>query len=336
MNFAAPQFLPLAAAAPIAGALALWILARRVRAERAWVARALEPRLRVGGARRPAAVTALLLALALLGLVLALARPRWGLSSETVQREGLDLVFVIDSSLSMSAADVTPSRYWLAQSIVRRTVAALPGHRVALLAAEGEGEVLAPLTVDAAVVDLVLDGLAPGSLPLPGTRLADAIDRAIDLFPTGREKHRAIVVLSDGEDHGGDLDRAVGAAREAGARIFSIGTATAAGAPIPMNDGSGGFKRDRRGEIVVTRLNREILLQLAEGTGGDYFEADAAGFDIGPLVNAIDALGGRKIESTSVNALEERFQWPLALAVAALGVGLIVGPYSSSRRRGPA
>lgn len=331
MSFAVPELLWLLSAAPLAALVAVWSSRRRRRAEAAWIGGALSPRLRVGGAPRPTWLVAAWIALGLLGLALALARPRWGTATETVERRGLDLVFVLDTSLSMNAADVAPSRFWLAQSLVRRLVAAMPGNRVALVAAEGEGEVLTPLTVDGAVVDLVLDGLEPGTLPLPGTRLARALERAVALFPESRETHRVIVVLSDGEDHGGEIDHAASLVREASAAVFAIGIGSERGAPVPVPGAPGTFKRDARGALVVSRLEPATLRQLATGAGSDYFEADSAVFDPAPVARRIAALGGRAIESTTVSRLEERFQWPLTLAVAALGAGLVLSPWSARR-----
>jgi Ca-activated chloride channel family protein len=210
----------------------------------------------------------------------------------------------------------------------------MPGNRVALVAAEGEGEALVPLTVDGAVVDLVLDGLAPGALPLPGTRLASALERAIELFPPGGETHRALVLLSDGEDHGGDLDRAADAVREAGATLFALGIGSDRGAPVPVPGAAGSFKRDARGELVVSRLGADNLRRLAAGADGEYFEATSAAFDPAPVARRIAALGGRAIESTTVTSLEERFQWPLGVAVAALGALLWLTPWSTGRAEG--
>jgi len=327
VNFADPRLLWLVTLAPVGGLLAHLFLARRGRAEAAWIGRALSTRLRSGGAPRSPWWIAALLALAVAGLALALARPRWGSATETVERRGLDLVFVVDTSLSMNAADVPPSRFWLAQSIVRRLVAAMPGNRVALIAAEGEGEVLAPLTVDAAVVDLVLDGLTPGSLPLPGTRLAKALERAVELFPESGETHRAVLLLSDGEDHGGELEAAEKVVRDAGATLFAVGIGTERGSPLPLPGEPNQFKRDSRGELVVSRLHPEVLEALAKASGGGYFEAGSSAFDPTPVVRRIRDLGANRIEANTVTALEERFQWPLALAVAALLTGLVLTPW---------
>lgn len=327
MSFALPQLLWLALAGPLGGLAAVWLLARRARAESAWVGRALESRLRAGGAPRARWIVPLLVGVALALVATALARPRWGVSEQTVERKGIDLVFVVDTSLSMAAADVAPSRFWLAQSLVRRLAAALPGHRVALVAAEGEGLVLAPLTVDVAVLDLLLDGLAPGSLPLPGTRLAPALERALALFPEGGDKHRALVVLSDGEDHGSELEEATAKLDEAGVVVHTIAIGSPNGAPIPLAGAAGEFKRDRKGEVVVTRLHAETLAALSEATGGVHLLASGAAFDPSPIADAIDEMGGRPIEATTVNTLEERFQWPLALAALALFGSLALSPW---------
>lgn len=327
MNFAVPKLLPLLAVAPLAAAAAWFILARRARAESAWVGRALEARLRSGGVPRPRWIAALLLGVALLGLAGALARPRWGHSEQTVERKGIDLVFVVDSSLSMAAGDVSPSRFWLAQSIVRALAAALPGHRVALVAAEGQGEVLSPLTVDAAVLDLLLDALAPGTLPLPGTRLAPGLEKALTLFPEGGDKHRALVVISDGEDHGSDMAQAIEKLHEAGVVVHTVGVGTEAGAPLPLVGAPGEFKRDRSGQVVISQLHREPLEAMAKATGGLYLEARNAAFDPSPIAARIAAMGGRALESTTLTLLEERFQWPLALAAGALALGLLLSPW---------
>jgi Ca-activated chloride channel family protein len=327
VSFVAPELAWLALAGPLAGLVARSLLARRARAESSWVGRALEPRLRAGGPLRPRFVVPLLLGVALAGLALALARPRWGVSEQTVERKGIDVVFVVDTSLSMAAADVAPSRFWLAQSLVRRLAEALPGHRLALVAAEGDGLVLSPLTLDAAVVDLLLDSLAPGTLPLPGTRLAPGLERALALFPEGSEKFRALVVLSDGEDHGSELSAAAARAKEAGAIVHTVAIGAESGAPIPLPGGEGEFKRDRRGEVVVTRVRPETLAELSAATGGVHLVARDPTFEPGAIAEAIRELGGRPIEATVVSQLEERFQWPLAAAALALAALAALSPW---------
>lgn len=334
MTFAEPHLLALLALAPLAALLAAWILRRRAAAEAAWIARGLSQRLRAGGPPRPAWVVVALLALALAGSALGLARPRWGESSQTVERTGVDIVFLIDTSLSMATADVPPSRLWLAQSLVRRIAAALPGNRVALVQAEGVGVVMAPLTVDVAVLDLLLDAIEPGSLPVPGTQLSPGLERAIQLFPEGGEKHRVIVLLSDGEDHGPKVEAVISKLREGGIVLHAIGVGTPHGGPIPVPGRPGEYKRDERGQVVVSRVHDEPLRALAEASGGLFLTAARADVDPRPIVDRIARMEGRSLDSATVNTHEERFQWPLALAAGATLALAALSPYR--RRAGAA
>lgn len=334
MNFAEPRLLWLALAAPLGALVAFWLLRRRARAESAWVSRAVEPRLRPHERPRHRAAVVGLVGLALLGLALALARPRWGESTETVEQRGVDIVFVLDSSASMAAYDVTPSRLWLAQSLVRRMAERLPGNRVALVQAEGVGVVMAPLTIDVAVLDLILDAVEPGSLPVPGSQLGPAIARAVGLFPAGAEKQRVIVVLSDGELHGEDLKPVLERLRTAGVVTHALGIGTASGAPVPLAGRPNEFKRTPQGEIVVSRLGETALQKLARETGGLYVLADSATADPSPIVEQILDMEKRGLSSSTLTTLEERFQWPLALAAAALALRLAGSPYRRVRPEG--
>jgi Ca-activated chloride channel family protein len=318
MSFARPVLLALLIVAPVAALAIALLTAARTRAEAAWSGRALIDRLRAGGTPRPPWVAATVIALALAGLALALAEPRWGTATRTVERKGVDVVFVLDTSLSMAAGDVAPSRFWLARSLIRRMTAQLPGERVALVGAEGVGVVLTPLTVDAAVIDLLLDAVEPGTLPVPGTRLAPALDEALSLFPAGGRSHRALVLVSDGEDHGEKLDETLAALDREGVVVHAIGVGTAHGAPIPIAGRPGEVKRDRAGRAVVTRLESAPLRRLATATGGLYLEAADASAEPAAIVAAIGDMPARLHEAAEIETLEERFQWPLAAAAAAL------------------
>lgn len=336
MNFAEPRLALFAFAAPVGAALAWWLLARRSRAESAWASRAVEPRLRPLDRPRPPLLTALLVGLALLGIALGLARPRWGESIETVEQKGVDVVFVLDTSASMAAYDVTPSRLWLAQSLVRRMAANLPGNRVALVQAEGVGVVMSPLTVDVAVLDLLLDAVEPGSLPVPGSQIGPAIERATQLFPAGAEKQRVMVVLSDGEFFGEDLTPAIERLKTAGVVVHAVGVGTAAGAPVPQPGRPNEFKRGKGGDVVVSRLDAAPLEKLAAETGGIYLAAATSNAEADPIVSRILDMEKRDLASATLTTLEERFQVPLAVALAALLLRLALTPYRRPRREAEA
>lgn len=343
MEWAAPHWLWLLFVAPVAAGLAALVWRRRLRATAAWAARGLWDRLLPSF--RPARLwtSALLLGVALAGVALALAQPRWGLAEQQVERRGVDVVFVLDTSLSMAATDVVPNRLFVAQTLVRRAVQALPGHRVALVQAEGDGVVMVPLTADGAVVDLLLDAVLPGSLPTPGTELAPSLRRALALYPEEGDKHRAMVVLSDGEDHGTGLEEMAEELADAGVVVHAVGVGTREGKPLEMPDlapsraggradaGQVTYKRDERGQVVVSRLEEENLELLARETGGTYLRAEGAATDLDPLVREIESMESRSYGTETVSVLEERFQWPLALGILALVGHLGISPF----RRAP-
>ncbi|MBW8877677.1 MAG: VWA domain-containing protein [Acidobacteria bacterium] len=333
MTFGVPHLLWLALLAPAAAALSLWLWRRRLAADAAWAARGLWDRLLPGFAPRRITLSALALALAVLGAALALARPRWGAGEQTVERKGVDVVFLVDSSLSMGARDVPPSRLYVAKSLVRRMARAMPGNRVGLVQTEGDGVMLSPLTLDGAVLDLLLDTIDPGSLPTPGTELATGLETALRTFGQGGEKHRVLVVLSDGEDWGGGLDDEIPKLREAGVVVYSLGLGTLNGAPVPIPGSPGETKRDADGNIVITRLHPEVMEKLARATGGSYLGVTSAAADPAPLLKQIDRMEKRTIESQSLSTLEERFQWPLALAVLALLLHLSLRPFGGTKTR---
>lgn len=338
MSFAAPDLLWLLLLAPLAAAAWTMLWRRRLRADAAWASRGLWDRLLPAYDPRRIHLSLAFLLLALLGVSLALARPRWGTSTQTVERRGVDVVFLVDSSMSMAAQDVPPSRLFVARSLVQRMTRAMPGNRLGLIQMEGRGVVLAPLTLDSAVLDLLLDTVQPGSLPEPGTQLASGFDTALKLFGEGGDKHRALVVLSDGEDHGGRLDDSIQRLKEEGVVIYALGIGTPQGARLPLpvpGDAGGGqtFKRDRDGSVVVSRLHEEGLENAARTTGGAYLRVTSAGADVGPLLRRIDGLEKQSLESQTLSTREERFQWPLTAAALGLLLYLAVGPFRQEEQQ---
>lgn len=332
MSFGEPQLLWLALLAPLAAGLAAWLWRRRLAADAAWASRGLWDRLLA--AYRPARLTLSVVALtvAVLGTSLALARPRWGEGEQKVERKGVDVVYLLDSSLSMGARDVTPSRLAAAKILVRRLSEAMPGNRMGLVQTEGTGLVLAPLTVDGAVIDLLLDTVEPGSMPTPGTELAPGIDVALKLFGQGREKHRALVLLSDGEDFGGGLAAAADRLKDEGVVVYAFGIGTPDGTLVPV-PGTGQTKLDENNKPVVTKLHEETLETLTRATGGLYQRVTSAGTDPAPMVARIEAMEKRTLESDTVNTREERFQWPASAAALALLLYLAVTPFAPKAGR---
>ncbi|MEM7351151.1 MAG: VWA domain-containing protein [Acidobacteriota bacterium] len=337
MDFAAPHWLWPLTALPLLAIAVAFCWRRRLRATAAWAARGLWDRLLPTYHPRRLLLCNALLLLTLAGTVLALARPRWGATEQQIERRGVDLVFVLDTSLSMSSTDLAPSRLWVAQTLIRRLVEALPGHRVALVQAEGDSVVMMPLTSDAGAIELLLDAVQPGSLPVPGTDLETALQRGSDLFPGDSEKHRAMIVLSDGEDHGAGLGSLSGRLREAGVVVHAIGIGTLEGRPLELPRHSAAdrleYKRDKDGQVVVSRLIEEALIDISRDTGGVYLRATGAATDTQALTDSIQSMDRQTYDSEWATLREERFQWPATLSAAALTLLLGLSPFSRSVRR---
>ena len=329
MDFAHPNLLWLLLAAPVAALLAWLVWRRRLAATAQWASRGLWDRLLPS--HRPGRLTtgALLLGLVVAAAALALARPRWGEGEQQVERQGVDIVFVLDTSLSMATRDVRPNRMWIAQTLLRELIRRLHSHRTALVQADGDGVVMVPLTVDSAAIGLLLDAVQPGTLPTPGTELAKALELARGLFPDDGDKHRVLVLLSDGEDHGSAMRQAGTALKEAGVVVHALGIGTPEGKPLELPNLAAGqqleYKTDEDGKVVVSRLQESTLEALSRNTGGVYLRATSAALDLDAIVSRIEAMESRSFGRETISSLEEQFQWPLGLAIVAL-IGYLALP----------
>jgi Ca-activated chloride channel family protein len=274
MEFVHPWVLLLLSLVPLLGALGFWLAARSARRLDALVAPSLQPRLvppRATG-RIHAQIALLLLGTAL--LLVALARPRWGTSVQTVHTRSRNVLVALDVSRSMLARDVHPNRLERAKVDLLDLIRELHGDRAGLLVFRGKANLLCPLTTDSAFLRQVLDGVTIDSAPRGSTDLALAIRRSLEALEPALDAHNAILLISDGEELTGS---AVDAAREAGKRgvpIFTVGLGDPAGASIPEGDG---VQKDASGAPVTTRLVESTLSAIARESGGAYVPLATAG-----------------------------------------------------------
>lgn len=334
--FLSPFWVGATLGSAILAIVAAWFSARRARSRReGLVAPALAEKAGLLSRDRWTPLAAALAVLVVLGTGLALARPRWGLVTETVERRGADVAIVLDTSASMRATDVTPSRFVLARQAALSLVEKLPGDRLALVGCEGEAQVLVPLTLDSAAVALFLEALEPGIGTLPGTSLAAGLAAAAELMPPGTSAGRQVVVLSDGEDLEGGVDDAIAKAKAEGIVVHAVFVgAEGRGAPVPEVDLSGrptGFKSED-GAPVLSRPDPELLRRLAAATGGSFSIVQPGRTDLDGVAREVDKAARRPLSETVGTNRHERFQLPLGLAVAALAV-LLVGPLGFLVRR---
>jgi Ca-activated chloride channel family protein len=265
-------------------------------------------------------------------LAVALAGPRWGFHWEEVHREGVDLIVALDTSRSMLAPDVKPNRLQRAKLAVQDLIKNLHGDRVGLVAFAGSAFVQCPLTLDYEAFSESLRAVDVGIIPKGGTALAEAVRAGLGAFEGRQGKHNALIIITDGEDHEGDVDAVTQEAAESNVRIYTVGIGTAEGELIPAAEGGQGFFKDRHGQVVKSRLDEETLQKVATTTGGAYVRAAGAELGLDELYEGyIGKMEKRELSSTMERRFEERFQWPLAGAVACLLAEMLVG----ERRRTP-
>jgi Ca-activated chloride channel family protein len=314
--------------------LAAVSLARRRAAGRAFAEPALMERIAPGASHERRRLKAVLVVLAVVLVGLAIGRPQIGTRMGVAKRRGVDLMLAIDVSSSMRARDLKPDRLEKAKREAMTLLKLLDGDRVGIITFAGEAFVQCPLTLDYGAAAMLLSAVEPGTIPTPGTALGEAVRTAVRAMATQPDRTKVLVLMTDGEDHGSDPAAAAVEAREAGVRIYTIGMGSTAGEPIPRAaEEGGGYKRDRAGEIVMSRLEEATLIDVAAETGGRYFRATDTERELGVIEQEVSRMEQGELESRMFAYYEERFQVPLAFALALILLESFV-PERVRRKRG--
>ena len=323
MHFARAEYLQLLWLIPILGLFFAWSLRNRRRRLELLISPTMAPRLTGEFSRSKAALRALLLLGCFTFFILALARPQWGMKLETVRRRGVDIMLALDTSYSMNAEDVAPSRLTKAKAEIRAFLSRLKGDRIGLVTFAGSAVVQCPLTLDYGAISLFLDVASTESVPDPGTSLAAAITTADSAFIAKERKYKVLVIVTDGEDLEGQIEAAVDKAREAGVIIYTLGIGTPEGRPIPVRDAKGDvveYRKDPGGQVVISRLGEKALAQIATRTGGRYFRASTSESELDDLYGEISQMEKKELESRLYQNFEDRYQVPLSLAILLLAM----------------
>ena len=248
--------------------------------------------------------------LAFLFFVLGLSRPQLGARLQERETSGVEIMIALDVSNSMLAQDYSPNRLERAKLAISRLVDKLAGDRIGLVIFAGESFVQLPITTDYVSAKAFLNSIEPGSIPIQGTATAEALMTAARSFSTQSEKSRAIILISDGEDHEGNVLETAESIAEEGIRIYCIGVGSAKGEPIPMG---GDMLRDKDGNIVVTRLDEKTLREIASAGNGEYVRAAAGEFGLNPIIDNIRSIEASKlsVQRPSSSRLRLRSALPL-------------------------
>ncbi|NNG00169.1 MAG: VWA domain-containing protein [Desulfobacteraceae bacterium] len=259
---------------------------------------------------------AIVIVSAMVLLILAMAGPQYGYSWQQIERKGIDIIIALDVSKSMMAQDIKPNRLDGAKREVYDLLTMLKGDRVGLVAFSGTAFLQCPLTLDYDAYNLFLQTLTPDFLPVGGSDLDSAVRTAVDGFDPDAHSEKAIILITDGEHTGkNDLLKTAEAAKNAGIKLFCIGVGSIEGVPIPS--GAGGFKKDRTGQIVLSRLDEQTLKQMAALTGGAYVRSVAGDMDLDIIYEKQirGTMEAGTLHTSRKKIWENRYQWLLAIAM---------------------
>ncbi len=295
----------------------LWVFKKRKKAMEAFAQSELLNQLTLSLDRRKQVIKAVLIVIAVFLCVFSLLQPRWGFSWQEVKRKGLDILIAIDTSKSMLATDVKPNRLGRSKLAVKDLIKKIKGDRIGLIAFSGDAFLQCPLTVDYNGFLLSLESLDTDTIPKPGTAITAAIGEAIKSYEGVSKEYKVLVIITDGEDHEGELTKITERAKKEGIKIFCIGIGTREGELIPVvNDkGRKTFLKDKDGNFVKSRLNERLLQKIALATQGSYVRATGAEFGLDLIYEQkLSRMQKRDIEGRMAKKYKERFQIPLALA----------------------
>lgn len=311
-------------AAPIAIGLFLYAMFMRRKLAEIFGEPELIAKLTVCINRRRRRWKAAITSLGVLFLAIALVGPRFGTRLREIKREGIDLIIALDVSASMMAEDVAPNRLERARNEIKKLLDELKGDRVGLVTFAGDAFIQCPLTTDYAAVRLFLDVADPSLIPTPGTDFGAALAMAMKAFKapsTGSDddaRTRAVLFVSDGENHVAELTTILEDARDGGVVLFAAGIGETEGVPIPVysNGRRVDYKRDRSGRIVTTRLEESALQDLAQD--GSYFRVARTSSSLSKITAALDRLDKTSFGQDEFEEYEEKYQWPLLLGLLLL------------------
>ena len=268
----------------------------------------------------------IIISIALLMLVISLVNPKIGTELKTVKREGVDIVFAIDVSKSMLAEDIAPNRIIKSKRIVSELFNNLGSDRVGIIAYASTAIPVLPITTDFSSARMFLESLNTDMLSSQGTSIAEAINLSKNYFNDENQTNRVLCVISDGEDHEIQNNNLSDIAKEAGITIISIGVGSPNGAPIPIkeNDIVKSYKKDDKGEVVITKLNENILKDMATQTGGIYFKGDNTNSVVSSIVEELKEMDKQEFESKQFVSFKDQFQWFLFVGLFLIILDVVV------------
>lgn len=263
--------------------------------------------------------------LAFSAAIITLSRPQFGSKIEDVKRQGVEVVIALDVSNSMLAEDIQPDRLTRAKQAISRLVDNLSNDKIGLIVFAGDAYTQIPVTTDYVSAKMFLSTIGPNMVPKQGTAIGAAIDLGIRSFSPGEDKSKAMIIITDGENHEDDPEANAEEASEAGIVIHTIGIGSTEGVPVPVIiNGRKDFLKDVEGNTVITKLDEDILKKIAISTGGNYVRASNSNIGLDQIFSEIRKMKEQELESTLYTEYNDQFQIFSAIALLLLVVDFII------------
>jgi Ca-activated chloride channel family protein len=258
-------------------------------------------------------------------IIVALANLQSGLTNETVKHQGIDLAIAIDVSNSMLAQDVQPSRLERAKEFASQLVDRSPDEHIALIAFAGKAYIQLPVTPDHDAAQMLISNMSVKDAPIQGTNIADAIMLSVRALHSNEKHYKALVIISDGEDHEGGIDEAIQDAQQEGVIIFTVGVGTQQGAPIPVNGSDNSYKKDEDGNVIITKFDPSTLQDIAAKGNGSFVLLGSWGSGaLDALLKRLGAIQKNKYDERIYTEYESEFQFFLIPALLLLVIDLLL------------
>ena len=328
INFAQAQFLALLLLIPLFFVIQALVLKLRRNRIRKFGDENLVRQLMPSYSRSKVWVRLTFFALGFLFFVIGLSRPQIGAKIKEHETKGAEIMIALDVSNSMLAEDYSPNRLERAKLAITRLVDKLRDDRIGLIVFAGNSFVQLPITTDYVSAKMFLNSISTDSVPIQGTAIGEAINTAIRSFSAQSEKSRAVIVITDGENHEDDPVAAAKQAAEMGIRVFTIGVGSPEGKPIPMD---GELLKDKEGNIVVTRLDEAVLQEVASAGNGAYVRAGNSEFGLNPIIDDIRKMEDEKYNSIVFEEFDEQFMYFMAIALFFFVLEMLIGDRRSKR-----
>ncbi len=257
-------------------------------------------------------------------LIFTLARPQFGSKMEKQKRSGVETIIALDISNSMLAEDITPSRLDKSKKLISRMVDEFTNDKVGLIVFAGDAFTQLPITTDYVSAKMFLESITPSLISSQGTNIGGAIQLALKSFTPQEGVGRAIIVITDGENHEGGALEAAKEAAEKGIQVYVLGIGSTDGSPIPSEEGGNEFRKDKDGNVIVTRLNEEMCRNIAQAGNGVYIRVDNSNSAQRALQKEIDKLAKNDVESMVYTEFDEQFQVIAWIALILLLAELLI------------